>query len=214
MSSIVVRHDLRHLFGPVRDQEGRETCLAFATSDAHAVAIGGMWSPLSCEYLFYHAKLRDKTPADQGTTISAIQTALEQDGQPVEAGWPYLIALPVDLKQWKPPANVGPLFRRTSNSNGKPFDEIWNVVEADKPVLVGMTISDAFAEPDGDGVIDSEEPVGPVTHAVLVVGTGTREKKKLLFIRNSWGDDWGLSGYGWMSEQYAICRIKVALTIN
>ena len=38
MSSITVRHDLRGQFGPARDQEGRETCLAFAMSDAHAAA--------------------------------------------------------------------------------------------------------------------------------------------------------------------------------
>ena len=40
MSSITVRHDLRGRFGPARDQGGRETCLAFAMSDAHAAAIG------------------------------------------------------------------------------------------------------------------------------------------------------------------------------
>src|SRR5436305_462757 len=56
MSSITVSRDLRGRFGSARDQEARQTCLAFAMSDAHAAAIGGMWSPLSCEYLFYHAK--------------------------------------------------------------------------------------------------------------------------------------------------------------
>ncbi len=58
MSAITVRHDLRGRFGSARDQEGRETCLAFAMSDAHAAARGDPWSPLSCEYLFYHAKQR------------------------------------------------------------------------------------------------------------------------------------------------------------
>lgn len=88
MTAIIVRRDLRGRFGSTRDQGGRETCLAFALSDAHAAVRAASWSSLSCEYLFYHAKQRDKTPPHLGTTIPAIQAALEHDGQPVEAAWP------------------------------------------------------------------------------------------------------------------------------
>lgn len=215
MSSITVRHDLRGRFGPARDQEGRETCLAFATSDAHAAAIGGAWSPLSCEYLFYQAKQLDQTAADQGTTIPAIRAALENDGQPAESGWPYLSQLPADLSVWRPPAAVGTLYRRASDRSGKAFDEIWNAVEGDQPVLVGMTISDAFFMPLADGVIDSDEPEdAALKHAVVVVGTGTQAKQRLLLARNSWGDSWALSGYAWLTERYTSPRIKVALAIK
>ncbi len=99
MSAIAVRRDLRGRFGPARDQGGRETFFAFAMSDGHAAARGNPWSPLSCEYLFYHAKQRDKAPPDEGTTIPAIRAALRHDGQPVEAAWPYLSSLPADLTQ-------------------------------------------------------------------------------------------------------------------
>lgn len=215
MSSITVRHDLRGRFGPARDQEGRETCLAFATSDAHAAAIGGAWAPLSCEYLFYHAKQRDKTAADQGTTIPAIRAALENDGQPTESGWPYLSQLPADVSVWKPPGEVGTLYRRGSDRGGKAFDEIWNAVEGDQPVLVGMTISEAFFMPQAGGVIGSDEPEdAALKHAVVVVGTGTQAKQRLLLARNSWGDSWGLSGYAWLVERYASPRIRVALAIK
>jgi hypothetical protein len=89
MSAITVRKDLIGRFGPAREQGLRETCLAFAMSDAHAAALGP-WCPLSCEYLFHQAKQIDKTPAKDGTTFYAICWALDKVGQPVETEWPYL----------------------------------------------------------------------------------------------------------------------------
>ena len=177
MSSIVVRHDHRDRFGPARDQGARPTCLAFAMSDAHAAAIEP-WIPLCCEYLFFHAKRRGNTSPHSGATIPTIREALEMDGQPVETDWPYLRAVPADLKKWQPPAKVGPLFRRKSDLVGTGFDEAWDSVAAGKPALVGMTLSDAFYSPSHAGVVDSDEAVDPSRrHAVVAVAAGVHAKR-------------------------------------
>ena len=87
--------DLRGLFGPVRDQGARPTCLAFAASDSHA-GLRAEWDPLSCEFAFYHAQRRAGRTVAQGAELGAMLDALRIEGQPVEAGWPYLDAAPAD----------------------------------------------------------------------------------------------------------------------
>jgi hypothetical protein len=215
MSEIAVYHDLRGRFGLSRDQETRETCLAFAISDSHSALIGEPWRPLSCEFLFYHAKRRDGTSAHCGTTIPAIREALEHDGQPAENEWPYIKILPNDLSNWKPPAGINTLYRHTSEFKNSSFSNIWDLIEADFPAVVAMTLSRGFYTPDVNGVVDIDEPPDPaIRHAVIAVATGDANRKKMLLVRNSWGETWGLSGYAWLSENYLAPRIIGSVTIN
>lgn len=111
MSTISVSVDLRSMFGPVRNQGSRPTCLAFAASDAHAALRPG-WAPLSCEFAFYHAQRRAGRSHGQGALLSATLETLREDGQPEEAGWPYLPKVPANVAEWAPPTSVGEVFAR------------------------------------------------------------------------------------------------------
>lgn len=208
MTAIQITKDLRAQFGPARDQLERQTCIAFAVSDAHAAAIGP-FEPLSVEYLYYHAVQKTgNLPAD-GVGVLHVCDALLNDGQPSESHWPYLSELPADLKVWVPPASPSPLHKRKHKIHCPcTFKDALDLVHADKPAVVVMTTSDAFHSPMSDHTITSNEPVDPVRrHAVVAVGAGTRSGTDFLLVRNSWGEDWGLEGCAWISEQYTTPRI-------
>jgi hypothetical protein len=214
MSSMTVRKDIRGRFGPARDQGARPTCIAFAMSDTHAAA-REPWSALSCEFLFFHAKRREATPPTKGASTRSVREALEHDGQPVEADWGYLPALPKDIKRWQPPATIGPVYRRASSILSGGFTAAWDSVEADTPVMVVMSISDAFYLQDAGELVDSSEPVDPTRrHSVIAVATGELGGKKFLLVRSSWGDTWGAAGYAWVAEPYMAPRIRVMVTVN
>jgi C1A family cysteine protease len=208
MIKIVV--DLRGSFGTARDQNPRPTCLAFAASDAHAAARSG-WEPLSTEWAYYHALKRDGGLPHQGTRLNAMLTTLKSDGQPAESHWPYIKAPITDLKTWKPPAQAAQLYFRDHGACATTVPQVINQLNAGSPVLITMTLSDAFYRPDADGVIAISEPIDVNRrHAVVAVGHGERGTTELMLIRNSWGEAWGLKGYAWIAIDYLTPRLTGA----
>lgn len=201
--------DVRNKCGQVRDQGSRPTCLAFAASDTHA-ALRSPWMPLSCEFAFYHAQRRAGRLPTNGAMLPFMLQALEQDGQPIEASWPYLPALPSDISKWVPPANVGDCFRRRGSVNSALFNEIIAVLDSDRPAIVGIMLSDAFYLPDSNGRVESPEPPDPARrHAVVAVAHGVWDKKRCVLVRNSWGPTWGMTGHAWLMEPYLTSRLLV-----
>ena len=216
MTLITVKMDLRHLFGSVRDQDQRPTCLAFAASDAHA-ALRGSWAPLSCEYAFFHAQRRSGRPPTSGALLSDMLDALREDGQPIEADWPYVSVLPADLTRWKPPIINGALFRRAGRANAYAVDTIISHLDRKIPVLVLLRLSRSFYYTGADGFIDEtpgEQPDFNRRHAVIAVAHGVAGTERTVLIRNSWGEEWGEAGYGWLTEKFMQPRVYQLATLT
>jgi C1A family cysteine protease len=202
--------DLRGSFGEVRDQGPRPTCMAFAASDAHAAARSG-WNALSTEWAYYHALKRDGGHPDDGVTLNAMLAAIKSDGQPVEAEWPYIKAPNMDLTSWRPPALATQLFFRDHRLCSVTVQDVINQLHAGLPVLMTMTISNAFYRPDPEGIVERTEPTDPKRHhAVVAVGHGERRTDSFILIRNSWGEAWGQKGHAWIAIGYLTPRLTGA----
>ncbi len=209
MTAITIKTDLRALFGPIRDQGQRSTCLAFAASDQHA-ALRGPWLPLSCEYLFYHAQRRANRQPTEGAVLPAVLDALRHEGQPHETDWPYLPNLPTDLTQWRPPGSASALFRRAGEPGKDTVDAIIDEVAHGRPVITLLRLSYSFDWVGPDGIVDEragEKPDLLRRHAVISVGRGEIGEQRAVLIRNSWGSGWGNGGYGWLTEKFLLPRV-------
>ncbi|WP_377828292.1 C1 family peptidase [Bradyrhizobium lupini] len=206
--------DLRGSFGPARDQNPRPTCMAFAASDAHAGARSG-WTPLSTEWAYYHAVKREGGLPHQGASLNAMLATIKSDGQPVEEEWPYRNVPISDVASWAPPAPARQLFFRDHGLCALTVNDVIDQLNAGLPVLMTMTLSNAFFRPTADGTVERIEPPDPkLRHAVVAVGYGERASTNFVLVRNSWGGSWGIEGHAWISIDYLTPRLTGAAILT
>ncbi len=161
---------------------------------------------MSVEHLYFHAVQR--TPGGHpkdGVSLSKTLEALRLDGQSVEAGWPYLDALPADLSTWVPPKTAAPVFK---HDGAETVASVVTALDAGQPVVVTFMVSMAFCVAAA-GIVHAVTPDGDVDwHAVVAVGHGRINGRPFILVRNSWGQSWGDRGYGWIDVDYLSPRVS------
>tara|TARA_R110002051_G_scaffold60578_14_gene111094 strand:+ start:5347 stop:6018 length:672 start_codon:yes stop_codon:yes gene_type:complete len=203
--------DLRvHIGSDVLDQGYRPTCVAFASSSAHEALLGGAGSHLAPEAIWWQATVAGHTSAN-GMILDAAGPALTGYGQPGLSSWPYNHSLGAATEE--PPTGLSkPPWRR---ANLQPVelkhdgieDAIENELERTRPVILVIELTDGFHLPDEEGVVPAPDVRADAGgyHAVICVGAANHPVYgRMLLIKNSWGEDWGLGGYCWLPIGYLI----------
>jgi len=202
--------------GWVRDQGPRGTCLAFATSAAHGAARLTSDS-LSVEWLFWSAKQHDGDAGD-GTTVDAIRAALGEDGQPEESSWAYDSQRCHRAADYSPPSLNGAVCHtRTSALRPNTVAAVVQTLDEGAPVVLGISLTTSFIRAPS-GLVSEIHSQGSIVgfHAVLAVGHGPRagDGTTHIIARNSWGPDWGASGYGLIAAPYLEQHLRDAFKLN
>jgi len=196
--------DLSPLFGPVRDQGHRSTCLAFAATAAHELARqrrrGDPRPVLGEELLYWRCKEIDEDP-EPGTSPGPAAEALRDPGQSAAELWPYEGERDETDGNWTPPppALDEAAMRRASMSaiNTDPV-VLRGALEAGHAVILGLDLWEEFlAAPHGAVGVPTKKDLLGEGHAVTLVGFSPDES---FLIRNSWGPTWGEDGLASIKE--------------
>jgi len=161
-------------------------------------------SPSSRLMIYYDGReIEGTTAEDDGAQIRDVVAGLARKGACNEDLWPYDITQfavqPPDAAYAAAGSNkITNYFRCTDLMSVK------NSLAQGFPVIIGFTVYSGFEAPDvaSTGIAKMpgsfERVVGG--HCVLVIGYD--DSKNAVFVRNSWGTAWGLSGNFWMPYDY------------
>ena len=197
------RVDYSRLLSPVRDQGDEGTCVGFAT-------VSGMKEYqekvdyeklvlLSPRFLYYECKQADGLPSSEGTTIRTAMKVLGEKGVCRESFLPYS-----PRQKDKPSKSAyadGKKFGISSYARIIDLAELKMSLFSKGPCVIGVEVF--------RGMMDAKKGVVPVPssydsplggHALCPVGYDDR--KRLVKFKNSWSENWGDNGFGYLPYAY------------
>jgi C1A family cysteine protease len=202
--------DLRDKCPPVYDQGDLGSCTANAIGAAiefdQIKQSVKQFTP-SRLFIYYNERVIESSVLeDAGAMIRDGVKSVNSDGVPPETLWPYDITAFTN----RPPTGVyeAALLSQTIDYGrvGQAKKSLQQVLAAGFPIIFGFSVYESFQDISSNGLMKMPQPTEMLEggHAVLMVGYITINKKFYWIIRNSWGVDWGVDGYFYMPEKYAI----------
>lgn len=217
--------DLRKWCSPVENQGNLGSCTANAgvgMVEYYERKAFGKHTDASRLFLYKATRNLMHATGDTGAYLRMTMGALALFGVPPEEYWPYDTA----NFEMEPPSfcyafaqNYQSIkYIRLDPANTPKKDVLGQIktnLVAGMPSMFGFTCYNSLREAN-DGKIPFPAPKESVIggHAVMVVGYDDDMKIKnkysdkattgALLIRNSWGQEWGEDGYGWLPYDYVL----------
>lgn len=157
-------------------------------------------SPRAIYYL--SRKLTNSFPYDSGAQIKDGVKAVLTKGAVLDNIWPYKER----DSSASPPRDFATATRYKLKRAVplKGIDQIKSALSTTGPVVAGITLYDSMVQEDvkKTGLVPMPKAKESVIggHAICIVGYD--DSKKLFKFINSWSDEWGDKGYGYLSYQY------------
>ncbi len=231
-SNLPASADLRAWCSPIENQGSLGACTANAgVGIVEYFERRAFGKHIDASRLFLYKATRNMLhwTGDTGAFLRSTIGALALFGVPPEEYWPYVIG---DFEK-EPPAfcyafaqNYQAISYYRLDPPGTAADKLLNTIKtnlaAGLPSIFGFTVFGSYSQAAASGKIpfptSGEKIVGG--HAVVAVGYDdtmkikntnpkAEETKGALLIRNSWGTEWGSSGYGWLPYNYVLQGLAV-----
>lgn len=192
---------------PIEDQGQLGSCTG--NSSTSVVEIICKVPQLSRLMAYYNGRLLEGTvKQDAGAEIKDVIKAISKYGIAKEQVWPYNVSKfkrKPTIKAYRDAASLIPKikeYRKVPDLNS-----LKQSLAMGLPVVFGFSVPEYFESIDFDKnpylilPSDTDKIVGG--HAVAAVGYDDRDPhRKFVWVRNSWGKDWGLDGYFKMDQSW------------
>lgn len=215
-----------------KDQGVRPSCSVFAVVSAleYENAIqDGTATRFSEEFLIWAMrKMHPGIPLDDGFHFPEVISALQTYGVPPYSIMPNTVVKDVTFRiniDSIEPSEEAILAAETHRSvtpvwlrhdDPKMLERIVGALNHDKPVIIGLRWPNqrAFLHTN---LLNKQTPMEDAGHAVTLVGYrnefGSVDDIRFIF-RNSYGQDWGLGGFGFVTGRYLRENLLTALYLN
>jgi C1A family cysteine protease len=199
--------DLREHASPVIDQGLLGSCVGCSASAAFELVARKQGNPFNGSELFAYWNARTyigTTGYDSGAEIRDGIKGLNEFGLASAKLWPYK-AKQAFTKPNKKAFTEGPLHQaiRYERIDSTDIRNVKAALATGCPVVFGFTVYESFDRIGSNGKMPlpkrREVPLGG--HAVTAEGYD--DKRSALLVKNSWGRNWGASGYFWMPYAFA-----------
>lgn len=223
--------DLRAWCAPIEDQGALGSCTANAgvgMIEFYEKRAFGTWLDASRLFLYKATRNLLGWTGDSGAYLRTTMGAMALFGVPPEKYWPY------DIEDFdvEPSAFLYAFAQSFQSINYYRLDppgispkdlliRIKTNLAGNMPAMFGFPVYDSYKQADANGKIPFPCPKDKLVggHAVVAVGYDDAMKVKnancgsattgALLIRNSWGNDWGDKGYGWLPYDYVLKGLAV-----
>lgn len=171
---------------------------------------GGLDKLFGAMALFSLAKQFDGLPRTSGTYINNATYIPMKYGHFYESDFPEFGGGIYEPNRFTDPLKQEALKYKAKESvlvdRGSPTtfnglkDMLWRTKQ---PIVIGLAIYQNFA-PDSQGRIPLPKGEQSLGHAVLMTGYNDTDDRATIEFKNSWGEWWGIGGYGYLPVGYAI----------
>jgi len=202
--------DLRPKCSPVEDQSTQGSCTGHAFVGALEYLENlqqQKFVRLSRAFVYYNERLLEGTEdEDAGADIRDGIKVIANYGVCAESLCPYHVR---DYKKKPSAAAYADALKRKALAYqrvAQTEDAITHCLAWNRPIVFGIMVYESFESDEvaASGIVPMPGPHEQCLggHAVLMVGYDL--DKRMFLVRNSWGPDWGISGYFWLPFDYVL----------